>query len=59
VAWIFLSLPHYNGPHKFVEIESQDDFYAILNDQTQQKNKMNAMIVLFYADWSDTCLYVT
>eukprot|EP00826_Nyctotherus_ovalis_P014324 TRINITY_DN13987_c0_g4_i1.p2 TRINITY_DN13987_c0_g4~~TRINITY_DN13987_c0_g4_i1.p2 ORF type:complete len:152 (+),score=43.59 TRINITY_DN13987_c0_g4_i1:400-855(+) len=50
LVWIFLKIPHYQGPSKIQSIYSEDDLEL---EDPQSKVKL----VLFYADWSDTCLF--
>lgn len=55
MVWIFLRIPHYTGPSKMQEIFTEEDCNNIINDP-QSKSKVK--LILFYADWSDACLFV-
>ena len=50
LVWIFLKIPHYNGPSKIQEVYNED--FETIDAQIKIK------LLLFYADWSDACLFV-
>ncbi len=61
VIWLYLRIPNYSGPHKLRPVLSTEHLQSILAERTQMpgKEKMGCFkLVLFVADWSETCLYV-
>lgn len=62
VLWLTIDYPPYKGPHKFLDL-NDDEFVNLFSESNVIKQMKVAkpvyFFVVFYADFADTCFFVS
>ena len=55
--WLVARQPYYNGPENIYDFNEEKQIYTAVAN-TKEKSNLHTLVVVFYADWSDICIYV-